>query len=134
MKVTQEMKIAITAAANASKRDRATSRYTSDEEKIKDLLKRKPAVAAKVRAATKRIEALRKSESDQQKKLNVFGLGMWDSGRVHINNEERFAKSGGKIDKPRPSFTSDEVIAKILACKSDAAAHKVLESYGIVWK
>lgn len=133
MKVSQELKIAIQAAATAS-REQRIARYTDEKTLVEQFMKKYPKKAQVIKRLLATITRAEKTKDDAYKKLHSFGVGTDYRGSLYISNDALFLKQGGKINKPRPQFKAEEVIAKYLAAATPKAANEVLKSYGIIWK
>lgn len=135
MRVEQDLRIAIKAAANASKNQ---DRSKSERVLIEEWLKKYPAKAAKARALVKAILAADSAERKAREQLEKqFGLNRssWQgNGEFTMGDEKAFAKAGGQTGIKRPRFSEDEVITEYAAAGTKQAAEKVLAKYGIVWK
>lgn len=135
MKVEQDLRIAIKAAANASKNQ---DKSKTDRELIAEWVNKYPAKAAKARALLKKIEQADAAEKNARLQLEKqFGLGQshWrGNGDFVLCDEDKFTKVGGKIATKVPKFSEDAVIAEYAAAKTKQEAEKVLAKYSIVWK
>lgn len=135
MKVEQDLRIAIKAAANASKNQ---DKSKTDRQLIEDWIKKNPAKAAKARAFIKRMRDADEIKTKAKFELaKQFGLceSHWQGlGEFCICDEGNFRDAGGKIATKLPKFSEDQVIAEYAAAKTKQEAEKVLAKYGIVWK
>jgi hypothetical protein len=135
MKVEQDLRIVIKAAANASKNQ---DRSKSERVLIEEWLKKYPAKAAKARALVKQILAADAAERKARETLEKqFGLNRssWQGeGEFRLGDETQFAKAGGEIGIKRPRFSEEQVISEYAGAATKQAAEKVLQRYGIVWK
>jgi hypothetical protein len=135
MKVEQDLRIAIKAAAAASKNQ---DRSKSERVLIEEWLKKYPAKAAKARALAKAIVAADAAEQKAREQLEKqFGLNRssWRTeGEFRMGDEHAFQKAGGEIGVKRPRFDENAVIAEYAATKTKQEAKKVFEKYGIVWE
>ena len=135
MKVEQDLRIAIKAAANASKNQ---DKAKTDRQLIEEWVKKYPAKAAKARGLLKKIEDADAAEKRAREQLGKqFGLGQshWrGSGDFVLCDESKFAAVGGKIATKVPKFSEDAVIAEYAAAKTQQEADKVLAKYSIVWQ
>lgn len=135
MKIEQDLRIVIKAAANASKNQ---DKSKTDQQLIEEWMKKNPAKAKYALALVKRVNTanslIEKADADLKKK---FGLGRshWrGEGCFTMDNEKVFQEAGGKIATKLPKFSEDEVIAQYAAAKTKAEAKAVLKKYGIVWE
>jgi hypothetical protein len=135
MKVEQDLRIVIKAAAAASKNQ---DRLKSTRVLIEDWLKKNPSKAAKARQLVKQMVAAEAAESKARDELErKFGLGRsaWSgNGEFLLADEAAFKKAGGDTGVKLERFSEERVIAEYAAAKTKQAAEKVLERYGIVWK
>lgn len=136
MKIEQDLRIVIKAAADQSKRNsNSWEKSKTREDAIAKFLKSFPQKALRLKklqadyANGKKLQEL--SEQKAQKEL---GLSLDNyRGRIEIHNEVVFAKAGGKLPKT-DEFTSDQVIAEYAGAKTKAEAIAVLKKYGIIWQ
>ncbi len=135
MKVEQDLRIVIKAAAAASKNQ---DRIKSTRVLIEDWLKKNPSKAAKARQLVKQMVAAEAAESKARDELErKFGLcrSAWSgNGEFLLADETAFKKAGGDTGVKREKFSEEQVIAEYAAAKTKQAAEKVLERYCIVWK
>lgn len=135
MKIEQDLRIAIKAAANASKRQ---DQSKSDKDLINEWIKKHPSKATQARALVKKIAtsdaAERKARDELEKKFGLSQSSWRGNGEFSMADEKAFAKAGGKIATKRPKFSDDEVIAEYASAKTKEEAEIVLAKYGIVWK
>jgi hypothetical protein len=135
MKVEQDLRIAIKAAAAASKNQ---DRSKSERVLIEEWIEKFPAKAAKARALAKAIVNADAAEQKAREQLEKqFGLNRssWRGhGEFTMGDEYAFQKAGGEIGVKRPKFDENAVIAEYAATKTKQEAKKVLEKYGIVWE
>ena len=135
MRVEQDLRIVIKAAANASKNQ---DRSKSEKVLIDEWIKKYPAKAAKARALVKQVidaEAAERKARDLLEKQFGLNLAVWKGdGEFRLGDEAQFEKAGGEIGIKRPRFTEDKVISEYAGAATKQAAEKVLERYGIVWK
>lgn len=121
MRVDQDLRIAIKAAAGCSK-NQNTAKNTFDL--IAAWLKKFPKKAAKARALVKAIEAADAAEKKAREQLD----------KLCMTDEAAFVKAGGQPATKLPKFDENQVITEYAAAKTPAEAAKVLAKYGIVWK
>jgi hypothetical protein len=135
MRVEQDLRIAIKAAATASTKQERTK---DEQQLITDWVKKFPAKAKRARLLKKKAEeadvAERTFRETMEKEFGLNGSNWIRNGEFSICNEERFAKAGGNIGTKRPSFSDNQVIAEYAAAKTKSEAEKVLAKYGIVWR
>lgn len=135
MRVEQDLRIAIKAAANASKNQ---DRSKSERVLIEEWLKKYPAKAAKARALVKAIlsadAAERKAREQLEKQFGLNRSSWQGNGEFTMGDEHAFQKAGGEIGVKRPRFDENAVIAEYAATKTKQEAKKVLAKYGIVWE
>lgn len=135
MRVDQDLRIAIKAAAGCSK-NQNTAKNTFDL--IAAWLKKFPKKAAKARALVKAIQAADAAEKKAREQLDKqFGLcpSYWrGNGEFCMTDEAAFVKAGGQPATKLPKFDENQVITEYAAAKTPAEAAKVLAKYGIVWK
>lgn len=134
MKIEQDLRIVIKAAANASKDQ---DRSKSDRDLIAEWLKKFPAKAKQARALVKKIidsdAAEQKARNELQAKFGLHRESWRSNGEFGLSDEGRFVKAGGRIATKLPKFSEDHVIAEYAAAKTKAEATAVLKKYGIVW-
>jgi hypothetical protein len=135
MRIEQDLRIVIKAAANASKKQ---DRSKSERVLIEEWMKKYPAKAAKARALAKTIVEADMAERKAREQLEKqFGLNTptWSGdGEFRLGDENIFQKQGGEIGLKRAQFSEDQVITEYAAAATKQAAEKVLQRYGIVWK
>jgi hypothetical protein len=135
MRVEQDLRIAIKAAANASKNQ---DRAKNERILIDEWIKKYPAKAAKARALVKQILAAdaaeRKAREQLEKQFGLMRSSWIGDGEFRLSDEAMFAKAGGDTGIKRPRFTEDQVISEYAGAPTKEAAEKVLQRYGIVWK
>lgn len=135
MKIEQDLRIAIKAAAAASKNQ---DRSKSHRVLIEEWIKKYPAKAAKARALVKAILAADAAEQRAREQLEKqFGLhrSSWvGNGEFTMADEQAFQKAGGQIGVKRIPFDESVAISEYAAAKTPAEAAKVLAKYGIIWK
>lgn len=135
MKIEQDLRIVIKAAANASKNQ---DRSKSERLLIEEWIKKYPAKAAKARALVKAIldadSAERKAREQLEKQFGLNRSSWHGNGEFGLSDEAAFTKAGGETGTKRLRFSEDQVISEYAAAATPAAASKVLARYGIVWK
>jgi hypothetical protein len=135
MRIEQDLRIVIKAAANASKKQ---DRSKSERVLIEEWMKKYPAKAAKARALAKKIVEADMAERKTREQLEKqFGLNppTWSGdGEFRLGDENIFQKQGGEIGLKRAQFSEDQVITEYAGAATKQAAEKVLQRYGIVWK
>jgi hypothetical protein len=135
MRVEQDLRIAIKAAANVSKNQ---DKSKTDRQLVEEWVKKNPAKAAKARALVKKIEQADAAEKNARLQLEKqFGLSQshWRGcGEFTLTDEAMFQKAGGKIATKLAKFSEEQVITEYAAAKTKQEAEKVLAKYGIVWK
>lgn len=135
MKVDQDLRIAIKAAAGCSKNQ---SSVKDNRELIEAWLKKFTKKAARARALIKVMEASDRAEQKAREQLEKqFGLckSHWHGhGEFCLADEKAFVSAGGEQATKLPKFDENQVITEYAAAKTPGEAAKVLAKYGIVWK
>ena len=135
MKIEQDLRIVIKAAADQSKRNsNSWEKSKTREEAIAKFLKAFPQKALRLKKLqTDYSNGKKLQELSEQKAQKELGLSLDDyRGRIEIHNEAAFTKAGGKLPKT-DEFTADQVIAEYAGAANKAAAASVLKKYGIIW-
>lgn len=135
MRIEQDLRIVIKAAADQSKRNsNSWEKSKTREEAIAKFLKAFPTKALRLKKLnTDYANGKKIMELSEQKAQKELGLSLDDyRGRIEIHNEVAFAKAGGKLPKT-DEFTSDQVIAEYAAAKTKQEAALVLKKYNIIW-
>lgn len=135
MKLEQDLRIVIKAAAEVSKKQ--SDRYESMRLRklaLEAFLKAFPAKKRRIDALTKSHKNASELVNDCEAKLEKeFGIGLSRYNDDKIIDDAAFVKAGGKLPKSE-SFTAEQVIAKYASASTKEEAAQVLKSYGIVWK
>lgn len=136
MKVEQDLRIVIKAAADNSKKNsnhyevmrirrEAIAKFMRDNTEKRMRINK---LLADRKAAKKRIY-------DCEAKLEKeFGLDVDYRGELEINVDDKFRKAGGKLPAKDTAFSAEQVISEYAAAKTAQDGAKVLTQYGIVWK
>ena len=135
MKLEQDLRIVIKAAAEASKRNFTRWESANNRKAAVDaFLKKFPTKALRVAKLTKDHEnATKLVELCEQKMVKEFGLSLSKYHGDKIENEANFQKAGGVIPKTE-AFSFEQVVTEYAAAKNKSEAVKVLGKFGIVWE
>ena len=136
MKIEQDLRIAIKAAADQSKRNsNSWEKSKNREEAIAKFLKSFPQKAMRLKKLqTDYANGKKLQELCEQKAQKELGLSLYDyRGRIEIHSEAAFTKAGGKIPKT-DEFTAEQVITEYAGAKTKTEAATVLKKFGIVWE
>ena len=135
MKIEQDLRIVIKAAANASKNQ---DRSRTDRELIEEWIKKNPAKASQARALVKKMDmadaAEQKARNDLKEKFGLNKSAWRSNGEFSLADDSAFVKAGGKLPTKRPKFSEDQVISEYAGAKTKAEATAVLKKYGIIWQ
>lgn len=134
MKIEQDLRIVIKAAAAASKQQ---DRSKTDRELIDEWMKRYPVSALAAKNILKKIDKAEAAKTAAKQSLAAFGLrpASWrERGDFDIDDRGLFVEAGGKMATKKIEFSDDQVIAEYAAAKTQKEADAVLLKYGIVWK
>jgi len=144
MKIDQDLRAAINAAAKVQPEYGYNEENKQITERVDAFLKKKPAVKRKAASLIQQIADLKLKESGLREKakalLSPFGLYINDQ-RVSANfrrdmddvDAQKFVKAGGEIPPPAERrWKAETVIAKLAAAKPEKR-DAILKEYGIDW-
>lgn len=143
MKIDTDLRAAIRSAYTQLRKDDSTRKLNKqiEQESIKELLGRKPAIAALFLSAERKIEVLQRKIQDLRFAMDATGLkrrSYWDdnvkpnTGFI-IEDAKKFAKSGGRYaPKHVESWNYDTIMAQ-LAAASEKEGAAILKRIGINW-
>lgn len=133
MKVTQDLRVAISAVSRQNRETTSSwrERRKLNQQAAEALDKKKRGKLSKLTAKLDEIE----DHADRVRaELREFGVSK-DGEGLYIAHEPTFVKAGGVLPEPeKRQWKPDEVIAKLTAAKTQKAFDAILASYGIDWK
>lgn len=134
MKIEQDLRIAINAAAEASKKN--CDRYAHVKRQADALVvfqKDNPRKAKLIKDAVASIQNAKKSIESAERRLESMGVDIDYRGVLSVNCDDKFRNAGGKLAKS-VEFTLNEVVSAYVAAKTQAEAEAVLKQFNIIWK
>jgi hypothetical protein len=136
MKIEHDLRCAIRSAEKVQRnKDNWQARHERTESAIANLLKSKPAIAAKIAKARRESKRLSELLSRQSATIDSFGLRVNCNGSsesLGMADEGKFKTAGGVLVQSPTVWNADAIIAELAAADAKQGA-KILARIGIQW-
>lgn len=134
MKIDSDLRIAIRAAEKAQPHENWDLKQARNKAAVAALIAAKPAVAAGLKSAQRRLTQIKKLNAKVQEFLNLAGLRLYGDEPVTIGDEAAFVKAGGKLPGQGSKRWKFDAVMAELANANEKQGEAILKRIGINWK